>query len=276
MKEDFLVITPDKNSLTRIKIREIYKYKDLFYELFSKEIKLRYKQTAIGILWAILQPLLVTLIFTLFFGKLIKVQSLGLPYPVFVFAGLMFWNFFANSLTSASGSLIGNESLIKKVFFPRVIIPLASIFTNLFDLFITSIFFMLFILFYKINFNILLIVNLFLATILAVITAIGAGLFLSALNVKYRDVKQILPFFIQMLIFVTPVIYPVSVFSDKNQWIMSINPLSTSIDMVRLSLLQGTYINPINLTISVAAAITTLLIGVFYFQKTQKYFADLI
>lgn len=276
MKDKVTIITSNKNVLTSFNFLQILKYKDLFIELFRKDIKMRYKQTVLGVLWAIVQPLLSTLVFTLFFGKLIKISSGDLPYPVFVFIGLMFWNFFANSITGASGSLIGNESLIKKVYFPRFIIPISSIATNLFDLLITGIFFVFLIMFYGVVPNFSILVFFLIGMIITSVTSIGAGLFLSAINVKYRDIKHILPFFIQMLIFVTPVIYPVGIFTQQNQWILALNPLTSAIDLVRYSIYQNSTLNYQNIIISITVSLTTLLIGSKYFSRTQKYFADLI
>ena len=203
------VIGSKRRTTDLINIADLLRYKDLFVQLTVRDIKIRYKQTLIGVAWVIFQPLLSMIIFTVIFGVLLKLPSGSLPYPLFVLTGLVFWNFFAISLTSASGSLAGNESLVKKVYFPRIIVPLSTLATNLFDFIISIFFLVLLIIIYRVTPNPFIFLVLPLSLILVLMTCLGLGLFLAALNVKYRDVRQILPFFIQILIFLTPVFYPV-------------------------------------------------------------------
>lgn len=274
--QDILIISTNDKPRGFINIYEIFKYKDLFYELILRDIKIRHKQTVLGVVWVIFQPLLSSIIFTLIFGLILKIPSNQLPYPLFVFVGLNFWNFFSTSIISASGSLAGNEALIKKVYFPRVLIPLASVATNLFDFFISTIFLVVLILIYDVTIKLWTILLFFLLTILVLVTVIGIGLTLSALNVRYRDVRQILPFFIQILIFLTPVFYPVTVISQKFQWLLALNPTTSAIEITRNSLVGNLNINIPNLFISVAVSVILLLIGFWYFTKTERYFADII
>lgn len=271
------VLIDSRNDLTNIfSISEIFQYKDLFWELVIKDIKMRHKQTALGVLWVIFQPLLSTVIFTFIFGVIMKVPSDNLPYPLFVFIGLNYWNLFSSGLTSSSGSLSGNESLIKKVYFPRIIVPLASIATNFFDFLISTTFLFVLCLIYGVFPRPIVLILMPLLTLLVLITTIGLGFFLSALNVKYRDVRQILPFFIQILIFLTPVFYSTTIVSNDKLWLLSINPLTTVIDITRSLFMGNLQFNYINLGISVLSAIFAYLIGIAYFKKAERKFADLI
>lgn len=272
-----ITVIDSKNNISNIfNISEILSYKDLFSEFVSRDIKMRHKQTILGVLWVIFQPLLSTVIFTIIFGLILKVPSDNLPYPVFVFVGLNFWNFFSSAITSASGSLASNESLIKKVFFPRIIIPLASIATNFFDFIISTIFLIILLFIYGILPNLWIIIVFPLLTLLVLITCIGIGLLLSSLNVRYRDIRQILPFFIQILIFLTPVFYPITMLSEQRRWILALNPLTTVIEISRSSLMGNMTVNIFNLSLSVIVALILLVVGLWYFKKTEKYFADII
>lgn len=276
MKTEEIVID-SKNKITNIfRLGDLFKYKDLFRELVLKDIKMRHKQTILGVLWVLFQPLLSTIIFTFIFGVIIKVPSNGLPYPLFVFIGLNYWNLFSSGLTSASGSLSGNESLIKKVYFPRVIVPLASIATNFFDFLISTVFLLLLSLYYNIIPGLLTLVYLPILILMLLTTITGLGFFLSALNVRYRDVRQILPFFIQILIFLTPVFYPTTLVSNEKQWLLAINPLTTVIEITRNLFMNSYNLNVINLCISSVVAVIIYVSGISYFKKTERYFADLI
>lgn len=271
-----IIITPNRKTFDLINFAELLRYKDLFLQLTVRDIKIRYKQTLLGVAWVIFQPVLSAAIFTIIFGIIIKLPSDGLPYPVFVFLGLSFWNFFATSISSTSGSLAGNESLIKKVYFPRAIVPISTIATNLIDLGISTAFLVLIILLYRINPHPAIFIAYPLSIVLILVTCTGLGLFLSALNVKYRDVRQILPFFIQILIFVTPVIYPVSIISPSRQWILSLNPLTSAIEMNRALLSGAPNIAAINLLVSTISALAIFIFGIWYFAKTENSFADVI
>lgn len=237
---------------------------------------MRHKQTVFGVLWVVFQPLLSAIIFTFIFTNFIKIPYDTMPYPVFVFIGLNFWNFFSNALTSASGSLVGNESLIKKVYFPRLILPLSSITTNLFDFAISTIFLLVLSIYYSVVPSLLLMLFLPIILIVLLIYLVGLTLFLSALNVRYRDVRQILPFFIQILIFLTPVFYPLTIVSDSKQWILAINPLTTIIEFTRDVFVGNLQVNWLNISVSLIVASFTFILGYWYFKKTEKYFADLL
>ncbi len=256
-------------------LKELYRYRELLIIFAWRNIKVRYKQTVLGILWVILQPLMSTFIFTVFFGKLAKVPSGDLPYPLFVLTGLVFWNFFSQSLTNAANSFISNEHLIKKVYFPRLILPLSSVITSSID--------------FVINLALLLLASLYfshpptlsslwivpLGFLITFIAASGLGTLLASINVKYRDVRYILPFFIQLLIFVAPVIYPTSIVRESNQFILALNPMTGVIEAVRSSLAFSSSLNTFNLAISSVAAVLALILGLVYFNLTEKFFADI-
>jgi lipopolysaccharide transport system permease protein len=257
-------------------MNEILKYKDLFRELVVKDIKMRHKQTIFGVLWVLFQPLMSTLIFTLIFGVILKIPSENIPYPIFVFLGLIFWNFFSNTITTASGSLVGNESLIKKVYFPRLILPLSSIFTNLFDFFISFVFLLILSFIYGRFPSLLFFVFLPFVILVLLIFVIGLSAFLSSLNVRYRDVRQVLPFFIQILIFLTPVFFPLTIVSPAHQVFLAVNPLTPIIDIARSSFQGEIPNNYTQIIISLFISVFTFVFGIYYFKRTEKYFADLI
>jgi len=269
------VITPDKMK-NLFDLKEIWKYRELLYIFTWRDIKIRYRQTLLGVIYVIFQPLTSMLIFTLFFGNLAKIPSGNLPYPLFVLIGLIFWNYFSGSITRASDSMVSNESMIKKVYFPKIILPLSSMMTFLVDLSINFILLLIlaFILGYPPNIWILLIFPI--SVLVASITIAGASLFLASLNVKYRDVRNILPFLIQIVIFLTPVIYPLTIISPRNQYIMALNPMTSVIETMRLSFQKNISVNTPLILISVFASLAIFIFGLWYFNKTEKYFADIV
>jgi lipopolysaccharide transport system permease protein len=268
------IIKPKKNwSLEDI--REIWRYKELLYFFVWRDIKVRYKQTIVGIGWAIFQPFMTMVVFSVFFGKLIQVPSEGIPYPIFVYTGLLFWQLFSSALGDTSNSLIANSSIITKVYFPRMILPLADTANKFVDFFFTSLalIFLMFHYGYLPGLSGVLLVPILL--IITSATAVGAGLILASVNVKYRDVRYVLPFFMQLLLFLTPVIYPSSI-AGKYSWLLSLNPMTGVIKAARAGLLgtgpNGWY----SLGISSLAAVVLLLAGIFFFKKTERYFADIV
>lgn len=275
MREESVTIKPKKN-LFSLDLKEIWRYRELFYIFAWRNIKVRYKQTFLGVAWAILQPLVSMFIFTIFFGNLAKIPSGSLPYPVFVLCGLVFWNFFSNALSQASNSLVDNQHIIQKVYLPKIILPVSSVITSTIDFLINLVLLVVVLLFFKQvpSWNILLVVPL--AWFVSVISATGLGLFLSALNVKYRDVRYVLPFFIQTLIFLSPVIYGTNIVRDSNKLIMALNPMTGVIEAVRVSVSGLTDFNWLLIGISVGASILFFLFGLFYFNKTERFFADII
>jgi len=255
--------------------RELWIYRELLYFFSWRDIKVRYKQTAIGVAWAILQPFISMIVFTVFFGKLAGIPSDNVPYPIFVFTGLLFWQFFSDALGETSNALISNKAIITKVYFPRLIIPISSVVTKFIDFAIASLVLVGLMIYYGYAPNLSGLLILPLLLFITFMASLGLGLFLSALNVKYRDVRYALPFFIQLLLFVTPVIYPASI-AGKYSWILALNPMTGVIQSARAALLGTTAINWTLIGISSITCFIILIIGIAYFKKVEKYFADII
>lgn len=271
---DTTVIRPRKTFSLK-DIKELWQYRELLYFFSWRDLKVRYKQTAIGVIWAILQPFVTMIVFTVFFGRLANLPSDGVPYPIFVYTGLLFWQFFSGALSETSSALVGNQSIITKVYFPRLILPISAVITKFIDFLISALVLvaMMFYYGYTPYLGGLLIIPLLL--VITFMASSGLGMFLSALNVKYRDVRYALPFFIQILLFLTPVIYPASI-AGKYSWILAMNPMTGVIQTARAALLGATEINWLLLGISGIACFIMLLIGVVYFKKVERYFADII
>lgn len=263
-------------SFLHLNLQEIWLFKDLLYIFTWRDIKVRYKQTFFGVAWVIFQPIMTTLVFTFFFGKLSNIPSADLPYSLFVFSGLVFWNYFQHTLISASNSMVENESIIKKVYFPKIILPLSSVLTCSVDFSINLILLLVFAIYlgYIPQLSALLVIPL--AGLFTAFTAVGSGLFFSALNVKYRDVRYILPFFFQILMFLTPVIYSLDIVSGRNQSIMALNPMTAVVESVRQIFSSNPNFNPLIIGISSVSACLIFLVGIWYFNRSESYFADVI
>lgn len=274
-KKPEIVIKP-KKGLANLDFAELWRYRDLFYFFAWRDIKIRYKQTVLGIAWAVLQPFVMMVVFTVIFGKLAGISSDNIPYPIFSYAGLLLWNVFSTSLNNASQSLVGSANIIQKVYLPKIIIPAASIIVSLIDFCFSALIFGGILIYYGFmpRFEGLILLPLLL--LIAIGTALGLVSFFAALNVKYRDIRYALPFFIQMLIFVTPVIYPVSVVPLKYRPLLALNPMTGVIETFKAGFLGTVPINWTILIISVAASILFLFFGLWYFLKTEKTFADVI
>jgi len=255
-------------------LHDLWAYRELLYFLTWRDVKVRYKQTELGIAWAIIQPLLTMLIFTLFFGRLAGVPSDNVPYPIFAYAGLLPWTFFANAITNSGNSLVGSANLITKVYFPRVIIPGAAVAAGLVDFAIGFIILVLLMFYYgvTIGWGLLMFLPLVLLTTLL---AAGMGMWLSGLNVKYRDVRFALPFLIQLWMFVSPVIYPASFLPAKFRWFLSLNPMTGIIEGFRASLF-GHRFNWGSLTTSLVITVALLLYASYSFRRMEKTFADIV
>lgn len=254
--------------------KELWRYRELFYFFAWRDIKIKYKQTMLGFLWAILQPLIMMIIFTLFFGRVLNVPSQNLPYPVFVFSGLLLWNMFSTGLTNSANSMVNNATIIKKIYFPRLIIPASSILVVLFDFLMAFVLFIPILIFYKQPLSWSALWCWPLALIISVVATFGPGCWLAALNVKYRDFRYVIPFLIQILFFLTPIIYPVSMLKNPLlQYILVLSPMYASVELFRLPLMDAD-VNSTFLLISLSASIFFLLAGVLYFKKTEDFFAD--
>lgn len=273
--EPLVRIRPTRSWL-KINFSELYEYRDLLYFLVWRDLKVRYKQTALGVAWAIIQPLFTMLIFTLFFGKLAGIESRtgGIPYPIFAYAGLLLWTFFSNSVINSGNSLVGSSHLLSKVYFPRVFIPTAAIGAGLVDLVIGFAFLLVLMAYYQVGLSWSMLLLPFFA-VLTTILAMGVGMWLSALNVKYRDVKYALPFLIQIWMFVSPIIYPATFVPEKWRWILNLNPLSAIIGGFRASLF-GTPIDWVALSGSVAITLAVLLYAAHAFWRMEENFADIV
>ncbi|MCK4744655.1 ABC transporter permease [Candidatus Parcubacteria bacterium] len=271
---DLTIIKP-KKTFSWNDLKEIWQYRELLYFFSWRDLKVRYKQTAIGVLWAIFQPFITMVIFSIFFGSLAKMPSDGIPYPIFVYTGLLLWQFFSTALSETSNCLIANQSIITKVYFPRLILPISSVVTKFVDFFIASIILIGLMAYYNYLPNLTGLLILPLLLLITFIAAIGGGLFLAAVNVKYRDVRYALPFFIQMMLFLTPVIYPASI-AGKYSWILAMNPMTGVIKAARAAILGNAPINWTLLLISGIACLIVLFIGIIYFKKTERHFADIV
>ena len=268
------VIRP-KKTFSWKDFQEIWQYRELLYFFTWRDLKVRYKQTIVGVAWAIFQPFVAMIVFTIFFGTLLKVPSDGVPYPIFVYIGLLFWQFFSGALTDTSNALIGNQSIVTKIYFPRILLPLSAVFTRLVDFFVASIVLVGLMIYYGYTPNLAGLLILPLLLLITFLAAFGGGLFLSAMNVKYRDVRYVLPYFIQMMLFITPVIYPPSV-AGVYSWILAINPMTGVIKGARGALLGTEPVNWALIEISAIAVLILLVVGFIFFKKTERYFADVI
>jgi len=256
-------------------LKELWQYRELLYFFSWRDLKVRYKQTFIGVAWAIFQPFITMVVFSVFFGDLAKVPSDGVPYPIFVYVGLLFWQFFSTSLSDTSNALIANQSIITKVYFPRLILPVSSVITKFIDFIIATVILVGLMFYYGFVPHISGLWILPLLLLITFMASVGLGLFLASINVKYRDVRYALPFFIQILLFVTPVIYPASI-AGKYSFILALNPMMGVIQSARAALLGTAPINWLLINISLFATLALMIFGIFVFKKTERYFADII
>jgi len=269
-----LRIAPSKGWVP-LKLNELWEYRELLYFLVWRDIKVRYKQTALGAAWAIIQPFLTMVVFSIFFGSLGKMPSDGIPYPIFAFAALVPWVFFANGLGQSSNSLVGSSHLITKVYFPRLIVPLGAVFSGIVDFLVAFAVLLAMMLYYGLlpSLNILW---LPLFVLLALVTSLGVGLWLSALNVEYRDVRYVVPFITQFWLFATPIAYPSSLLHEPWRTIYGLNPMVGVVEGFRWALLRTNSAPGPIIAVSSGAAILILVTGAFYFRRMEKTFADIV
>jgi lipopolysaccharide transport system permease protein len=269
-----LVIKPRRGWIA-VDWRELWTHRELLYFLIWRDVKVRYKQTLLGAAWAILQPLATMVVFSIFFGKLARMPSDGVPYPLFAYVALVPWTFFANGLTLSSNSLVANQTLLRKVFFPRLVIPVSAVASGLLD--------------FAIAFVVLLglaakygvtptahMVWIPLLVLLALVTALGVGLWFAALNVLYRDIQYIVPFLVQVWLYATPIVYPSSLVPERWRTLYAINPMVGVVEGFRWALLgTGTAPGPMML-VSTTAALAMLIGGLFFFRRMEKSFSDMV
>jgi len=257
--------------------KDLWRYRELFFFLAWRDILVRYKQTVIGIAWAVIRPLLTMIVFTVVFGKLAKLPSEGIaPYAIMVYVAMLPWQFFANSLSEASNSLIGNANLISKVYFPRLIIPTSSVITSFVDFLISSAILLVIMVWYQF-WPTWRIVTLPFFTLIAFLASMGVGLWLTALNVKYRDFRYIVPFIVQFGLYISPVGFSSSIVPDEYRFLYSLNPMVGVIDGFRWAILGGeSNIYIPGFLLSLTVTLFFLVFGIMYFRKTEKKFADII
>lgn len=274
MPDKPLITGGTSDSRASLNLREMWEYRELLYFLTWRDIKVRYKQTAMGAAWAIVQPLFTMLIFTLFFSLFVGVPSDGMPYPVFAYAGLLPWTFFASAVSNCSNSIIGSAGLITKVYFPRMIIPAAAVGAGLVDLIIAAVILITLTLLYGMTLTGSLVMMLLLAA-LTMILALGVGILIAALTARYRDVRHVLPFVLQLWMFSSPIIYPLSVVPEKWRWALELNPLTGIIEGFRSSL-TGRAFNWRAIIVSSVVASALLIASAFIFRRLEKSFADVM
>jgi lipopolysaccharide transport system permease protein len=268
-----LVITPGRR---RLDLREIWAHRELFYFFAWRDFKVRYKQTVIGAGWAIFQPFLLMVVFTLFFNKVAGISSPSGHYPIFAYTGLLFWNFFGGAMQSASNSLVGNQGVVTKVYFPRLIAPLAATLVNVADFVFASSVYIALMIYYRVTPGLIGVLLVLPMLVVSWVAAAGLGTYLAALNVKYRDVRQILPFFIQALMFVTPVIYAVAFIPSRYREFIYINPMAGVITAMRSELIHQGAVPWSGVLISAVMAVVLFVLGVLYFERTEARIADII
>lgn len=273
-----VIIEPSRTWLS-FPWRDLWEYRELLVFLIWRDLKVRYKQTFLGVTWILLQPLVSMVVFSFLFGGLLKVPSGDVPYPIFAYAALLPWNYFASSLTKSSTSLVTSTNLITKVYFPRLIIPLASVLSGLVDFAISFVVLAVLMVIFQVKFTLALLL-LPVLLLLAILTALGFSLWLSALNVRYRDINYLVPYLVQVWMYVTPVIYATSLIPDRFRILLGLNPMTAVVEGFRWALLGTQLANtqpqsPV-LIISVAITFIVLVSGVFFFRYTERTFADII
>jgi lipopolysaccharide transport system permease protein len=268
------IIQPRK-AFWDLELNSLWEYRELLYFLVWRDVKVRYKQTALGVAWAVLQPLMATLVFSVFFGRLARMPSDGVPYPVFAYVALVPWQFFANALTASSNSLVASQNLIKKVYFPRLVIPIGSVLAGLVDFCFSFVVLIGMMIYYGITPKAsILLFPVYL--LLAVFTALAAGLWLSALNVQFRDVRYTVAFMTQVWLFATPVVYPISLVPAKWRALYGLNPMAGVVDGFRYSLLGKVAAPGPIIWVSAGAVAALLLGGLLYFRRMESTFADVV
>lgn len=273
------VVIQPSHGLAFVDLRALWQYRELLYFLVWRDVKVRYKQTALGVLWVILQPLASMGVFTLLFGVLLNAPSGEVPYPVFALAGLLPWSYFATALTRASSSVINSANLVSKIYFPRLVIPLSAALAGLVDLAVGMLVFVALMVVYRVAPTVTLLL-LPLLLLLAMVTALGFGLWLSALNVRYRDVGYLAPFVVQLWMYLTPVVYASTLIPERWRFLLSLNPMTAVVEGFRRALLgpgvSDVSLSPVLVSISVAVALAVLVSGLVFFRTTERTFADVV
>lgn len=269
-----VVIRPSRGWVP-LRLAAIWEYRELLYFLIWRDIKVRYKQTVLGAAWAIIQPFLTMVVFSIFFGQLAKIPSDGLPYPIFAYCALLPWQLFSHALIESGNSLVGNQNLITKVYFPRLVIPLAAVLAGLVDFAIAFLVLLGMMAYYGIV-PTAAVLTLPLFLLLSLLTALGAGLWLSALNVQYRDVRYTIPFLTQLWLFATPVVYPASLVPEPWRILFGLNPMTGVVEGFRWALLGTAHAPGFMSAVSIAVVLALLVGGLYYFRRMERTFADVV
>jgi lipopolysaccharide transport system permease protein len=269
-----IIIRPSKGWVP-LRLKELWEYRELLYFLVWRDVKVRYKQTVLGAAWAVIQPFFTMVVFSIFFGHLAKIPSDGLPYPIFAYCALLPWQLFSHAMTESGNSLVANQNLITKVYFPRLVIPLAAVLAGLVDFSIAFLVLLGMMVYYGIV-PTMAAVTLPLFILLAVATALAVGLWLSALNVQYRDVRYTIPFLTQFWLFATPIAYPSSLVPEGWRVLYGLNPMAGVVESFRWALLGTTNPPGPMLAVSVAVVVALLVGGLYYFRRMEKTFADVV
>jgi homopolymeric O-antigen transport system permease protein len=269
-----IIIRPSKGWVP-LRLRDLWEYRELLYFLVWRDLKVRYKQTVLGIIWVVLQPSLITVAFSIFFGRLARVPSDGIPYPLFAFCGLLPWQLFAHALTNSGNSLIANERLITKVYFPRLVVPLSAALSGFVDFLFGFFFLIALMAYYQIapTFAVWAVPGF---ALVAIASAVGVGLWLAALNVEYRDVRYLIPFVTQFWFFVSPVVYPSSLVPENWRLLYALNPMAGAVEGFRWALLGQTAAAGVWLVISILVTLILLIGGLYYFRRMERTFADVV
>jgi lipopolysaccharide transport system permease protein len=271
---DEIVIEPPRGWFS-LRLDELWNFRELLFFFIWRDITVRYKQTILGVAWAIIQPLLTMVVFSVIFGKLAKLPSDGIPYPIFSYTALLPWQLFSSAIGNASSSLVSNQNMITKTYFPRLILPMSSVLSGLVDFIIAFFILLGMMFFYKITFTLrILLLPAF--TLLALITAMAAGMWLSAINVRYRDIKYVTPFLIQLWLYSTPIAYSISIIPEKWRILYGLNPMSSVVDGFRWAILGQSYSLGPMIIVSIVTVLVFFLSGLVYFQHMEQSFADLV
>jgi lipopolysaccharide transport system permease protein len=274
MNQEKITIIKPSPKISFPNLKEIWEFRELLFTFVIRDLKVRYRQTVMGGLWAIIQPFSTMIIFSFFFGRIAKIPSEGIPYPVFSYSGLVLWTYFSNSLSAGYGSVLGSAGLFTKVYFPRIIIPIAAAMTGIVDYCVALTIVFGLMAYYHISPSI----NIFflpLVVILTLLLVIGLSFWIGAINVKYRDVRYIMPFFISLMLYMTPVIYPVSVAPNFRN-ILHLNPMTGIIEAHRSLILGNPPINYTSLLISIISSLVILITGAIFFRSVERKFADVV
>jgi lipopolysaccharide transport system permease protein len=269
-----VIIIESSKAWVPVNLPDLWAYRELLYFLVWRDIKVRYKQTLLGALWAILQPLTTMIVFTYFFGKLARIPTDGIPYPIFFYTGLLLWTYFSSAVTNGANSLLGNTNLITKVYFPRLVIPAAAVGAGLLDFAIASVLLIGFLIYYSfpVTWGYLMLLPLVMLTTLF---GLGMGVWLSALNVRYRDVRHALSFLIQIWMFVSPIIYPSTLVPEEWRWVMILNPFTGIVENFRAALF-GSGFHWLALAYSTVFTLVLLVFAAYKFKRMERYFAEYI